>query len=98
MNRSGPYEFEIVPFSKINQNDYMTISIRLAHLKGSDRTFSSLGAEAQWVLLSVHLLSTEKTACSLVSHRLLKSSQQKIQKGQRAQALKTDLVYLVANS
>jgi len=43
MNRSGPYEFEIVPFSKINPNDYMTISIRgVTHYANGELDYQDL--------------------------------------------------------
>lgn len=43
MNRSGPYEFEIVPFSKINPNDYMTISIRgVTHYSNGELEYQDL--------------------------------------------------------
>ncbi|CAE8588829.1 unnamed protein product, partial [Polarella glacialis] len=43
MNRSGPYEFEIVPFSKINPNDYMTISIRgVTHYSNGELDYQDL--------------------------------------------------------
>jgi len=43
MNRSGPYEFQIVPFSQINPNDYMTISIRgVTHYANGELDFISL--------------------------------------------------------
>merc|ERR550514_71093 len=43
MNRSGPYEFQIVPFSQINPNDYMTISIRgVTHYAGGQLDFQDL--------------------------------------------------------
>ncbi|CAJ1348169.1 unnamed protein product, partial [Effrenium voratum] len=46
MNRSGPYEFEIVPFSKINPNDYMTISIRgVTHYSNGELDYQDL---ADW--------------------------------------------------
>lgn len=46
MNRSGPYEFEIVPFSKINPNDYMTISIRgVTHYANGELEYQDL---ADW--------------------------------------------------
>jgi dynein heavy chain len=43
MNRSGPYDFEIVPFSKINPNDYMTISIRgVTHYSNGEHDYQDL--------------------------------------------------------
>jgi dynein heavy chain len=43
MNRSGPYEFQIVPFSQINPNDYMTISIRgVTHYSDGELDFQDL--------------------------------------------------------
>jgi hypothetical protein len=43
MNRSGPYEFEIVPFSKMNPNDYMTISIRgVTHYANGELDYQDL--------------------------------------------------------
>eukprot|EP00971_Amphidinium_carterae_P086702 1715653-Amphidinium_carterae.2 len=43
MSRSGPYEFEIVPFSKINPNDYMTISIRgVTHYSNGELDYQDL--------------------------------------------------------
>ncbi|CEL99773.1 unnamed protein product [Vitrella brassicaformis CCMP3155] len=43
MNRSGPYEFQIVPFSKINPHDYMTISLRgVTHYHHGEVEFTTL--------------------------------------------------------
>ena len=46
MNRCGPYEFQIIPFSRINPDDYMTISGRgVTHFCHGDLTFITL---QQW--------------------------------------------------
>lgn len=43
MTRSGPYDFEIIPFSQINPDDYMTISARgVTHFCGGELTFLNL--------------------------------------------------------
>ena len=62
MNRNGPYEFQIIPFSRINPNDYMTISARgVTHFCNGDLTFISLEdwevivSTIEFVIFSVYL-------------------------------------------
>ena len=43
MTRAGPYEFQIIPFNRVNPNAYMTISSRgVTHFCNGHLTFPTL--------------------------------------------------------